>query len=117
MACCPAHDDRNPSLSIRECSSGHILINCFAGCERSDVVASIGMTMAELMPERDAHYFDDQPPKPREREPRGEANLAKIQIRYLTATAMVEGGHKLTQPEKKQAIDDYEYLRRVGQLL
>ena len=29
-ACCPAHDDRNPSLSIREGSDGKVLIHCHA---------------------------------------------------------------------------------------
>jgi hypothetical protein len=29
---CPAHDDRNPSLSIREIEDGRVLFHCFAGC-------------------------------------------------------------------------------------
>jgi len=31
MALCPAHDDRNPSLSI-QLADDRILIHCFAGC-------------------------------------------------------------------------------------
>jgi hypothetical protein len=31
---CPAHNDRNPSLSIREAADGKILIKCHAGCEQ-----------------------------------------------------------------------------------
>jgi len=30
LACCPAHDDRSPSLSIKEEADGHILLHCFA---------------------------------------------------------------------------------------
>jgi hypothetical protein len=30
MAICPNHDDRNPSLSVRETEGGRILLNCFA---------------------------------------------------------------------------------------
>ena len=30
-ACCPAHDDKTPSLSITEISDG-VLIHCHAGC-------------------------------------------------------------------------------------
>lgn len=39
MACCPAHHDRSPSLSI---SQGHstILLKCFAGCEPADIIAA-----------------------------------------------------------------------------
>jgi putative DNA primase/helicase len=32
MARCPAHDDRNPSLSIADGTDGRILMTCFAGC-------------------------------------------------------------------------------------
>ncbi len=32
VACCPNHDDREPSLSIREGKGGRILLRCFAGC-------------------------------------------------------------------------------------
>jgi hypothetical protein len=32
MACCPAHDDRNPSLSVRRAPDGRVLVHCFAGC-------------------------------------------------------------------------------------
>jgi hypothetical protein len=32
IACCPAHDDRTPSLSI--CDGDHlVIVNCFAGCD------------------------------------------------------------------------------------
>ena len=29
---CPAHDDRNPSLSVTESGGGKVLVTCFAGC-------------------------------------------------------------------------------------
>jgi putative DNA primase/helicase len=32
MACCPAHDDRTPSLSIADGAEGRVLLTCFAGC-------------------------------------------------------------------------------------
>lgn len=40
MVRCPAHDDRNPSLSIRQGRSS-ILVHCFAGCEGADVMRAI----------------------------------------------------------------------------
>ncbi len=52
VARCPAHDDRSPSLAIRECDDGRILIHCFAGCETGDVLAAVGMTFSDIMPER-----------------------------------------------------------------
>jgi hypothetical protein len=35
---CPAHDDRRPSLSVREGADGRVLVWCFAGCPTEDVV-------------------------------------------------------------------------------
>lgn len=36
-ACCPAHDDKNPSLSIAE-THGRTLVYCFAGCTQQEVI-------------------------------------------------------------------------------
>lgn len=49
---CPSHDDKSPSLSIRETDDGTILIKCFAGCGAADVVAAVGMTLADLFPDK-----------------------------------------------------------------
>jgi len=38
MARCPAHDDRKPSLSLRDSSSGLVLLRCHAGCEQERVI-------------------------------------------------------------------------------
>src|SRR5262249_10914196 len=38
MTICPAHPDRNPSLSIRLGKNGRPLFHCFAGCERPAVI-------------------------------------------------------------------------------
>jgi hypothetical protein len=40
LCCCPAHDDRRPSLSVRQSHKG-ILVHCFAGCEPADVLREI----------------------------------------------------------------------------
>jgi putative DNA primase/helicase len=40
MAICPAHDDRNPSLSIRE-KDGKVLVHCHAGCSQPDVLDAL----------------------------------------------------------------------------
>ena len=52
IACCPAHEDRSPSLAIKECGDGRVLVHCFAGCEVEDVLASVGLQFPDLMPER-----------------------------------------------------------------
>jgi 5S rRNA maturation endonuclease (ribonuclease M5) len=49
-ACCPAHDDKNPSLSITEATDGKVLLHCFAGCSSENVVSALGITMSDLFP-------------------------------------------------------------------
>lgn len=47
LACCPAHQDRSPSLSIKQVDD-RVLIHCFAGCEAGDVLAAVGLTLGDL---------------------------------------------------------------------
>jgi putative DNA primase/helicase len=47
QARCPAHVDRNPSLSISE-REGRILVNCHAGCEPLSIVSAMGLAMRDL---------------------------------------------------------------------
>lgn len=49
-ACCPAHDDKEPSLGIREGVDGKVLLHCFAGCTATDITASIGLELRDLFP-------------------------------------------------------------------
>jgi hypothetical protein len=49
---CPAHEldgtKHRPSLSVGEGDDQRTLVECFAGCATEDVVASVGMTVADL---------------------------------------------------------------------
>ena len=56
MACCPAHDDKSPSLSIRELDDGRILIHCFAGCSTEGILSSVGLSLDDLYPPKEIHY-------------------------------------------------------------
>ena len=47
MASCPAHDDRQPSLSI-SMTTDRILMKCHTGCTTDDVVNAAGLAMADL---------------------------------------------------------------------
>ena len=40
MACCPAHRDQNPSLSIHE-DGGRALVHCHAGCPQRQVIEEL----------------------------------------------------------------------------
>ena len=50
MACCPAHKDNSPSLSISQASDGKILLYCFAGCSIEEITDALGIDLSELFP-------------------------------------------------------------------
>lgn len=47
VAQCPAHDDRNPSLSITEVS-GKVLLYCYAGCSTASILEALGLDWCDL---------------------------------------------------------------------
>lgn len=51
LACCPAHDDKTPSLSLMQKDDGRVLLHCFAGCAVADVLDAVGLEFKDLMPE------------------------------------------------------------------
>ena len=57
MARCPAHEDRSPSLSVKLCADGRVLIHCFAGCDIDDICDSLGLKLTQLMPELPDHHY------------------------------------------------------------
>jgi len=52
LARCPAHEDRHPSLSIRELDDGMVLLRCWAGCEFGQIVTAAGLQPADLFPQK-----------------------------------------------------------------
>lgn len=64
VAQCPAHDDRSPSLAIKQ-ADDRILLHCFAGCGVTEVLHSVGLTTNDLFPDRIPAYGAPRPKPPR----------------------------------------------------
>lgn len=94
VARCPAHDDRGPSLGIRELEDGRTLLHCFAGCTAHEVVAAAGLELSDLFPPRPVPHAQGQPR--RERRPfTGDDALACLEFEgrliYLAACEVAAG--------------------------
>lgn len=63
IAKCPAHDDRRPSLSIREADDGKVLLKCWSGCGAAEIVNALGLSLADLFPgdRRSLHQHGTEP--------------------------------------------------------
>jgi len=64
-ALCPAHEDREPSLSVTEGDDGRALLKCFAGCDTENIVGALGLEMKDLFEQPNGHkkVFRTIPPK------------------------------------------------------
>lgn len=49
-ACCPAHPDTKPSMSVSQGDDGKILVHCHAGCQLDDILKRLGFRASQLFP-------------------------------------------------------------------
>jgi len=50
IALCPAHDDKRPSLSLKEAEDGKVLLHCWTGCGVDAIVGALGLNLSDLFP-------------------------------------------------------------------
>jgi hypothetical protein len=53
IASCPTRNDKHPSMSIRELDDGRILVHDFGGDSTQDILQAVGLTFADLFPEKE----------------------------------------------------------------
>ena len=71
---CPNGHKSRGSLSVTQADDGRVLLHCFSGCATSDVLGALGLSMADVMPER----LRDESPQGR-RAARERFKLASVQ--------------------------------------
>ncbi len=93
MACCPAHNDREPSLSISAGDEGKVLVRCHAGCTQEAVIAALrqrglwknnGHPQDKMLHPRLRRAVDEQPD-------REDARRTEGALRLWEASAPVPG--------------------------
>lgn len=110
---CPAHDDRGPSLSVRETSDKAVLLHCFAGCTVHDITALLGLDMADLYPPRDSRPSEPRCP-PRLLTPGQALELLRMEAMLtVVAASNLSRGITLTEQDRGRlltAVGRIEYL-------
>ncbi len=91
-ASCPSHDDGSPSLSVSRGEDGRVLVCCHAGCATCDIVADLGLTLADL-------FVRNGSPKP-----------AKSKTTYPTREAATSTAVRLV--ENGTYADQWDYHNR-----
>lgn len=52
QACCPAHEDKDPSLAISLTHDDRVILHCWAGCGGAEIVSAMNLDWSYFMPER-----------------------------------------------------------------
>src|SRR5262249_31687832 len=117
-ACCPAHDDRNPSLSVKEDEQGKVLLHCFAGCQNEAIVRALGISLRDLYPRVDAPV-SQQPnrPQPHRRPTLDELAADKgLPVHFLRSLGLhdLEDGQGVGIPYRDASGSDLYLKRRVA---
>jgi hypothetical protein len=90
---CPAHDDRSPSLSIREGDGGRVLLRCFAGCSVDSILADLKLGRRDL--------FAGPPPNPEQLAALRAAKVAREQAEHAKRQTRLAA---IVKAEKLQAV-------------
>lgn len=114
QACCPAHEDRSPSLSITEQPDGRVLVHCHAECPIDAVLGVVGLELSDLYPDKPIEHAK------RVRRPynandvlRAAAHEALV---VTIAASRVAQGAELTAPERERLVTAAARLQRAVEI-
>jgi len=101
VACCPSHQDKNPSMTVRELEDGVVLIHCFAGCSVDQILNAVGLEFDALFPDK---LKRDHTPSARRPFPAADVLLALVN--ELHVVAIIVG-----DIEEKRAVSPEDMAR------
>lgn len=108
MCCCPAHDDRTPSLSVT-LGRKAILFHCFAGCSNENVIAAL-----DRQGVRSRELFDGSGPGKADRQNQSDFSPNARRL-WQSASAISDSPVEryLAQRGLQRASDQFRYLERT----
>jgi hypothetical protein len=102
LARCPAHDDKHPSLGVREIDGDRVLVKCWTGCSAQAVLDAVGLTFDALYPPRTSHR------SPTERRPFPAADVLRAVEREAliaaVAASTLANGVELSDDDRKRLL-------------
>jgi len=119
IACCPAHEDRNPSMTVRELEDGRVLVHCFAGCAVDSILGAVGMDFDALFPDkppRADHVAPLRRPFPAADVLEAVANETFYVAFMAAALANAPVGYGLTDRDRALLSQSYDRLMEARRL-
>ena len=120
---CPAHDDKRAALIINEGDDGRILLYCYAECSGLEIVQSLGLTLADLFPQRITKDMTPAQRRTLARERRQAGwSAARDMLQHEGRVIWVAGkqiktGEPLTEPDSGRLDLALERITEAGRVL
>lgn len=99
---CPAHEDKNPSLSIRQGKNGKVLIRCFSGCPTEAILQVMNLTFGDLYLEAEREAWLQKKREAEQRCPSIKTPAARKPIGPVEATYRYTDTHGELVAEKQR---------------
>ncbi len=117
VARCPAHEDKHPSLAIRELEDGRVLVHDFAGCPIESVLEAVGLEFDVLFPDRPLHSEGRR----RERHPfnaRDVLSCVSFEVMVtLQCAKVLSSGRRLSEVDQARLLIAVERLSAAESLV
>ena len=107
MACCPAHEDKNPSLSISEDPTGKILIHCFRNCTPEAICTALDIKIGDLF---------NNPNQSTSPKKRTEYPYCDVQGSVLYRKVRIEPGKKKRKDFYAERYCDGKWIKGLGDI-
>lgn len=102
LACCPAHDDKSPSLTIHAADDGRILVHCHSGCSFEEIKDAVGLGWDAWFPPKPI----DHAPAVRRPFPAGDVLEALVAESLFVALCACNlgNGFEITNTDKERLL-------------
>lgn len=124
LACCPAHEDKTPSLSICKGDDDRILLHCHAQCAITDVLAAIGLELKDLFEDTYQHTKPGEAPHSTRRRSRHYLSAKDVYVilnheRLVVAIAAkrLADGYVLSESENAELLQAARRIEALGESL
>lgn len=117
IACCPAHDDKTPSMTITEKDDGRVLVHCFAGCSVDSILGAVGLTFSDIYPEREVDPYAPIKPERMPFNPRDVLAAVSTESLIVALSGLqIANGEALKEADNKRLMLAVERLQDAARI-